>query len=184
MSLSDTAGIESTHRKIELDAQWGSLLVDLIRSLDDRGESTLGPIFGQRDQSGLFSIYDAHALALLGTSLENNDIICLSIPLVGSPGENHDNRRNRLLMKHLPRPFKGTFFGNAADADGVIEWNERLVLPSGEDIPPGTVPLEVGTTSYWTTWGHCAFHGGVARIPYGASSMTLLVRIKPLHSFI
>ncbi len=105
-------------------------------------------------------------------------IVVLEIPLPHVANPNSAIEENRAMLAGLPHPFHAEYFGSAADADGHVRWEKKIAVPTTGDsvveIHPFQIPLEVGTTDVWTTWGHLRYHGGVARVPYRSRSLFLL----------
>jgi hypothetical protein len=100
---------------------------------------------------------------------------------------------NAAALSDLPHPFTATVDqtqGNDSQ-DGWLEWTEPIDVEVSTGVlggslspvivvrtlPPGGVPLEIGTTTPSVTLAHLRLQRGVARWPYGHHLITLLKNI-------
>ena len=170
---------DAVHRLIEQDSNWASVAVEYATNLNAGffGESFQDIIYQQGYETRV-SVYDALGFGLIHTMICSKKIVVLEIPLPRVANPNSAVAENRAMLAELPHPFRAEYFGSAADADGHVRWEKKITVPTSEDsvveILPFQIPLEVGTTNVWTTWGHLRYHGGVARVPYRSRSLSLL----------
>lgn len=90
---------------------------------------------------------------------------------------------NKGLFKAQFKPEKG----RGATSDGSFHWTKPLVVENEKcqdiskskkvliKIPPGKVPLEVGSTDSFTTFQHLEENGGVARWAYNSKDIILFI---------
>lgn len=180
MSISESAGITATHRLLIDEPSWSSLLSVLAEEYDaDYCNSALLSAIHEANRDAYFTIYESHAVARVLSAISTKEVAVVLIPVTSSASFNADEAGNQLTLGNLPKGFEAVFEGRQADADGLFKWVDDLT-GAGVVVPgPGVVPLEVGTTSAWTTWEHITFHGGVARLPYNSSDVFLFVRVNP-----
>lgn len=116
-----------------------------------------------------------------------------------TPEADAERLANAKALNELPRPFiaEVDLAQNGADQDGVLRWVEpiQMELSTGTafyspdrkaapvvkviTVPPGSVPLEIGTTKASNTLFHCRLDRGVARWPYGHDRIRLFVNVGP-----
>jgi hypothetical protein len=105
-----------------------------------------------------------------------------------TPGLDRDVERNNRGLATLPKPFTAEFVGGkSTEGDGVFAWsqpisltrtmdNDGIVTTSQATVAPRSVPLEVGSVGTYNTLHRLKLgRQGVARWPYGASTITILV---------
>jgi hypothetical protein len=124
----------------------------------------------------------------------------------GTPHPDCDRNANQAGLDDLLGPFVARVDPdqNTSDfGDGLLKWNEPIQVEQSmgvchtdtasghsspvifvKTIPPGRVPLEIGTTTASTTLGHLLRLGGVARWPYGSDRITLFLRTKPAKALL
>lgn len=119
----------------------------------------------------------------------------------GGPGRDKDREGNASRLAELCAPFSADvdLEQNSAAEDGTLTWSapikcdrsagvsfidpcprtamRRLMMPA--PVAPKSVPLEIGSSSPSRTMWHLLEDGAVARWPYGADFLTLLVNFKP-----
>lgn len=173
MSLAESCSVSATHSKILSDCEWGSYLAESADEFSSADSDLLRAIH-QSARSDQLSVYDALGMSLVLKSISVDGVLVVKVPVRGQVSSNHRTEDNQQLLSTLPLDFSATFTGRQADADGVFEWKRPLRL-AGATIEAGFVPLEFGTTNAWTTWEHIAFHGGVARLPYGSEYLYLFI---------
>ncbi len=114
-------------------------------------------------------IADAYMFSLLWNLLQDDKITWIDIPVGATPSADHFVKENNAKLSKLPAPFSATFWRSSKDEDGVLLWGRRVA------------PLEVGTTSAFTTWHRLCFRSAsVARWPYGRDFIRLYTLRDPL----
>lgn len=110
-----------------------------------------------------------------------------------SEGPDRDAERaaNRAVLEaQLPASLRVSVWdADLTDDDGEIEWDEPILMrrstlaaPNAEMtaddvlVRPGCVPLEIGYTMPSKTLQHLTMEGGVARWPYGADYVQIIVK--------
>jgi hypothetical protein len=152
---------------------------------------------GQYRRGGLerWPLEQIAVFAHIHSALMSGDVTEVEISTRGIPGPDSDRAGNAAKVAHLPGPF--TAFvdqsQNHADSDGYLSWDEPIKMEKSlnvsftdgvhgkqpvmciVELPPGSVPLEIGTTKPSRTYLHMRMDGGVARWPYGHDRITLFV---------
>jgi hypothetical protein len=109
-----------------------------------------------------------------------------SIDLGRPPLRNHDVDGNQAIIDAAKPSLRVLFMpahGGSGDAgDGTVSWDGPIEMHTASDgmvtVGPGSMPLEVGTTSATTTFRHLVANGdSVARWPYGSTRLWLLLRV-------
>ena len=136
-------------------------------------------VFVQKWRGG-YDIYDAFCFSNLWARATNKEIVCIPLGRVPPPSRDSDLIHNDGVLSALDPPFEGEFRGGPGDNDGFISWNEPLDAGPeySRKIPPGRLPLEVGTTAAWNTWMHWYQEGGVARWPYRSEIIYLIIAVN------
>jgi hypothetical protein len=113
-----------------------------------------------------------------------------------SPGPDSDRAGNAARLTGLPWPFVAEVDPgqHQADNDGYLKWIEPIQAEAStgtpftraggrieprqitRTIPPGRVPLEIGTTRASVSLLHVIREKGLARWPYGHDRISLFVR--------
>ncbi len=115
------------------------------------------------------AIGDAYMFSILWTLLQNGKICWFNIPVGDAPSADHFVEENNEKLSKLPKPYSAVFWSSSKDEDGSFCWGKR------------SAPLEVGTTSAFTTWHRLCFRSAsVARWPYGRDFIRLLRLRDPL----
>jgi hypothetical protein len=135
--------------------------------------------------------------ATVYSELCSGDLAQVQISVGGAPGEDADRAGNQALLADLPWPFTADVCAhqNCADEDGMLHWSEPIMMevatgvglagadgetrPQTEirEIPPGSAPLEIGTTFASNTLMHLRGDRALARWPYGQDRIRLLVAV-------
>jgi hypothetical protein len=138
----------------------------------------------------LWCIGYAHA------SINGGAIGRIEITVPGGPGgpeRDREREANQAMLASLPHPFTAEvdLHQHGADCDGNLSWSEPVFIAQATPPPgyrekatpkyvcrdvvvrPGTVPLEVGSTTPSRTLMHLIESGGVARWPYGSATVHL-----------
>ena len=104
------------------------------------------------------------------------------IGVEGRPGRDADREGNAVKLADLPPPFRAAVNPdqNLADQDGFLSWSTPIEVEAGSvcvTVPPGRVPLEIGSTKPSRTLLHVAMDHGVARWPYASEDIHLFVNL-------
>jgi hypothetical protein len=147
-----------------------------------------------------WSIQEIAAFAHLHSALMAGNMFEVEISARGEPGPDSDREGNAAKIGQLPGPFVATVSRSQrnADQDGWLYWDEPIKMEKSVnvpytdgvhgtqpircvvDVPPGRVPLEIGTTKPSRTLLHCRMDGGVARWPYGHNRLILFMSAMQL----
>jgi hypothetical protein len=172
--------------------RWSREYLDAIGQLH-RG----GPSRWPRHQVAAFAMMHHYLMAGLAADVWIN---------VGStPYPDAEREANASALASLPVPFIAhvSRTQHHADQDGWLEWHSPITVnrsideayyPSAIDeptpirmrhvIPPGRVPLEVGSTLPSRTFMHTFMDSGVARWPYEATRIRLFVSSRFPHGIL
>jgi hypothetical protein len=126
-------------------------------------------VLGQSHRQEQFSLYDAFVLTSIERAVEAGVIRRIEYPLSGNARRNSLQTQNQAVLDQLPVNLCASFHGHPGDNDGAFVF-------SAGGTEALTLPLEVGTTDFATTWGHLNYEGGLSRWPYGQRRLTVLVR--------
>ena len=176
------SAMDAIHRQMASDSNWAVTAIEYVQLLDELfwGQPWQDVIY-QSNRDSQTTIYDAIGLGFIHAMLCEGKVGVLKMELPDTPHSNSSVMENKRLVETLPEPFCAQYFGNSADADGHLAWTDTLMFQSKDgnqdEVTPRQIPLEIGTTNVWTTWGHLTYHGGVARVPYGSSDIHVLVTI-------
>jgi hypothetical protein len=133
------------------------------------------------------NVYDAYVIAQVFGRTLLGEIGVAFIPIDRGPPRDSEGDAINEILGTLSRPYRARFWGGKRDADGSLGWDEPISFQTGPDwgdtvtVPPGGVPLEVGTMAASKTiallmpWDDRA---GVARWPYGANLITIFRVLK------
>lgn len=145
----------------------------------------MAEIFGQYDRQS--RITPAHYLAYsrILNWIYTGDLTIVTIPFGHEPLPDSEIEDNDAMLKDLPYGITGTFGGGLADSDGKVEWSVPLnlnmivdgVLYESNLLPDSYPPharLEVGYTTYMTSYWHLLQTGVLARWCYGSKSIRLI----------
>lgn len=162
------------------------------------------PIFVKAiaDYWGNFSGYtlkDAWVYTNIKHLLNNGYLLFLQIPTIRSPHRDKQVKENNEIIKALPHPISGEFFGGVGENDGYIEWREEILmnvmrlnekdelLGAKVKVQPKSIPLEVGYTTAGVTWWHLFRARCLARMPYGQNRIHIWINrfpYKPLSDLL
>ncbi len=134
--------------------------------------------------------YDAAAQIQVGLHLQAGWYVTATINLDRTPGRDRDQKNNQNKLDALIPPFSAWCEAGTGDQDGWLSWDREITIthkmdhdaPLVAEYPPSGVPLEIGHTEPETTIWHLQQDGGVARWPYGARRITLLLCTVKLSS--
>jgi hypothetical protein len=152
------------------------------------------PFRWPRHQVAAFALMHHYLMSGLAASVQIN--------VDGTPYPDAERDANASALADLPAPFTAHLSRTQhhADQDGWLEWHSPITAnrsigeacySSASDnpepilvrhvIPPGRVPLEVGSTLPSRTYLHTYADCGVARWPYDATRIRLFVSSKFPH---
>lgn len=154
-------------------------------------------VIGQQHWRSSWPLEQVACFATVYSELCSGDVAQVQISAGGTPGEDADRAGNQALLAGLLGPFTAEVdaYQNCEDADGVLSWSEPILMevatgvglvgPDGatrpeivvREIPPGSAPLEIGTTFASNTLMHLRRERKVARWPYGHDRIRLLVAV-------
>ncbi len=182
MGVYESAVTEKIKECVEQDFQWMLLLSTTQQDLlmeDVYPKSYQNALF-QLHRKNLISLNDAYCFAQMNTLIYTGKIAVSTIFVDKTP-EGNSSPINAYVLENLQSPFFGFFDGSPTGAgggsDGNLGWklpiNGAMVDRNNQKecgwsiLPPGEVPVEVGTVSsekmlYYMTGM------GVARWPYGS----------------
>lgn len=100
----------------------------------------------------------------LHTLLSTGDAELIYIEVGKEPPKDAAVETINTHLNQLPKPWRGEFWGELADFDGVIY---------AEDRPKERIRLEVGRSNIYTLWNHLYQSGSFARWPYGSKGIYL-----------
>lgn len=132
---------------------------------------------------------DVFSFVQVVTMIRSGQAVITEIEVGEEPKGDRFVAQNDSALARLPFPFSGRFWGGNADQDGFVRWSETLDVRYQVDgrelevaLPPGQVPLEVGYTNGVTTLLHVKGSFGVARWPYGSTTIKLIRLLKDVHT--
>jgi hypothetical protein len=160
-------------------------LHEIVLGLNDRNvpPTALDDVVSQPWRHSRRDWYDAAALIEVGLHLQAGWCVVTVVPINATPGRDRDEQSNQAKLDELPQPFSARCESGKGDDDGWLAWDApisiRHVMDNGAPLlvrfPPSGIPLEIGHTEPETTIWHMRREGGVARWPYGAERITLLL---------
>jgi hypothetical protein len=172
--------------KMSSNPDFVSGLYASLSRLNDAGEpsATLDDVISQPWGQTRRDWYDAAAQIEVGLHLQAGWCVVTAINIDNLPGRDRDQKGNQRKLDALPAPFSAWCETGSEDQDGWLSWDEEITVAHRMDgdaqlvvqYPPSSVPLEIGHTEPETTIWHLRRDGGVARWPYGARYITLLLR--------
>ena len=170
------------------DARWGQ---DFIDAIGQHGRLPAGR--WPMEQVAAFT--KVHALIYSG------EVAQVAVGTSGEASPDAEREENAATLATLPRPFTAAVNMQqrlSPRGDGLVRWDEPIWVetftglinrcPDGSTapyllrflIPPGTAPLEIGSSLPSKTWEHLvAGRGAVARWPYGYSAFRLFINLGP-----
>lgn len=135
-------------------------------------------------------IADKFIALKLSRALSVGEVATLAVDVGEGPKADREVEANDTTLKSLPHPFAGTFApGDSVgliDTDGAVSWSEPIKFHCGGKsvmVPPMSLPLEVGyMPSVKTDYAILgSLMPGLARWPYGSSSVFLHVNMKTVR---
>lgn len=138
---------------------------------------------------GMPDLIDAACFADVHAMIHSGLVGITKIDVGQIPRGDSDITKNNMILRDLPSPFVGEFWGGSTDEDGKIIssediWADFVRHTEKKDyniaikIKRGIWPLEVGTQSAEKTYMSLCSCAGIARWPYGSTSIYLLSAIK------
>jgi hypothetical protein len=187
--LKDREGINalSVYTRRFQEGSWDQHYLDVVGQYDRREE-------------GWDSLAQVTAFMLVHHLLMNGNVAEAEVGTRGKrPQSDACREGNASALARVPRPFAAEVDMEqyCGPQDGVLSWTTPIEVAAstgvpyiapGERpspvqvkklIPPGSVPLEIGTTNASSTLWHLRHDGGVARWPYGHDTIRLWVVVRP-----
>lgn len=157
---------------------------------------SLGDAIHQSDL-GTWPLEQVACFATVWSDVCSGDVAQVQISALGSPGADADREGNARQLADLPEPFRAVVDSaqNCDDQDGFLEWDRpiQVEVSTGEpvtaddgsisprvvirELPPGSAPLEIGSTKASVTLMHLRSERCVARWPYGHDRIRLTVAV-------
>jgi hypothetical protein len=146
----------------------------------------------QYDWHHKVDIYDIYVLQQVTTEINSAHATgrVFQIPVASTPLADRDHEGNNRLLRTLPSPFTGKFWGGTQDEDGLVRWNrpihvslQRHGSPGWALIEPGSVQLEVGYNSSAKFYRALMSTNGVARWPYGQPYITVFLNSSIVQTY-
>jgi hypothetical protein len=133
------------------------------------------------------------AFAAVHGMIHTGAVAMVPVATRGTPRPDKDREANAGALSSLPHPFTAAvdMDQRTAECDGMVYWSEPIEVSVATEIieddrplslhymlPPGSAPLEIGSSQPSRTWLHLVLDGGaVARWPYGHSCFRLLINL-------
>lgn len=146
-----------------------------------------------------------YAFMMVHAMLMDGEVGQVQISTHGGPAADREREQNQRSISDLLGPFVATVDPDQKTSgygDGWLEWDEPIqveqsvgvpfIEPSGHTepvikvrtLPPGSVPLEIGTTHASKTLEHLTRFKGLARWSYGSDRIRLFMRTRPRRSLL
>lgn len=162
---------------------WGARLsTTVVKLTDGYYDKTLQDVIFQHHWRTKITLDVAYAFTIIHEAIFNGDVVFVRIPVGTVPSSDSSTERNNGALQKISAPFKARFSGGPGDQDGSLSWSAPIDAVSAATpkldtvvVPPGSAPLEVGTTKASRTWLHLAQERCLARWPYGLDRIVLLV---------
>jgi hypothetical protein len=126
----------------------------------------------------------------------------VEVSVGAGPGPDADRTGNATKLRGTHGLFRAELDmeQNGADCDGWFSWKTAIQankssglglvtdcgtapVNMGVEIPPGGVPLEVGSSKASRTYLHLHMEGGVARWPYDSDRIGLLMNVEHMQAW-
>ena len=191
------AHIESLLAK---DPQWSEFLTQVQRRMNGGAFSDVDDVVQYAAiVRKPYTYADAYVMANIHGALYEHKIARLTItmPLTAPPDKNLEAVAE--VFQGKMAPFVLEMWGGYGDQDGILSWDRpvRAYLPGYEPteasgsyqqsqqvqqirLPPGHIPLEVGSTLASRSWFHLLQDGGLARWPYESNEIHVYVVLQNL----
>jgi hypothetical protein len=191
MPLMVDSAIEDVVNERMQDAAWAQTLAGYLRNLNAGlwSESYVALVVQKWERQRRLSIYDAYAFSALHTWMNTGEIARVTIDIGVTPSQDNQVAFNNGVLSELDAPFRATFWGGTQGEDGSFAWTDDVIgqtVVTTDDgvqrynvvIPPRDLPLEVGYTNGAKSLMQVNRHGGLARWPYGSTSITAMVPVQ------
>jgi hypothetical protein len=164
------------------DEQWLLLLTKTALQLNngEYPQPYLDALF--QKWRGAYTIYDALPFLMAHSKIRNGEVAIYQVPIGSTPKRDSDIEGNTEILKTLPFPFEGRFWGGNQDEDGFIITSSPVnatVLDNETKeqlwciVPPGRTPLEVGYMNAYKLPLYFVAQNGLARWPYYQDRITV-----------
>lgn len=141
----------------------------------------MSAIFGQYWRDELIKPAQIYQYAKINYWMQIGKLTIVTIPLGHCPSADSEIEEMNAKLKDLPFGVSAKFFGGLGDADGYVDWSVPLnlnLITDNEEykhiLNPGRAPLEVGYTSYTTSYWHLFQNGVLARWPYDHKNVYII----------
>jgi len=151
-----------------------------------------------RDRWDQWPLHQVDAFACVNALVHTGAYGRVQISVGGKPRADKEREANAAMLADIHPSFIAELDmdQHCGDSDGRLYWCDEITVecstgtsyydPTGHPgsvmtsrrIPPGSVPLEVGSTLPSRTVVHMAMDGGVARWPYGSELITLFLNLQ------
>lgn len=121
-------------------------------------------------------LWQTGAFLEVHTAIISEMVEIVDIGVIGTPFGDRRKKKNNDRLSKLGYPFFGEFEGGRGECDGVVTWEEPIMIGGREYGENLYAPLEVGDTLATTTLWHLMTEGLLARWPYGSDSIYILGR--------
>ncbi len=173
---------------IRRDPKWGSVIAEyLVKLTDGYYSQEFQDVLFQNDRRNPITWETAFAFGMIHSAIFDGDVAMVRVAVGSEPHADRLAEKNNDALAYISSPFGAIFHGGHGDSDGTLSWSERIraTVTIGKDdlsqeasedtFESGSAPLEVGTTAMSRTWLHLARERCLARWPYGAERITLLL---------
>jgi len=129
-------------------------------------------------------VYAAYCFAHFHSWVSIGKVLMAAVDIGCEPKEDSDISGNHAMLQSLPKPFSAAFWGGHDDCDGYVKWSEPIEFGQIDctgreivvEIPPKSIPLEVGWTRPDSSIYHILREKGLARWAYSSKRIYLFVR--------
>lgn len=151
-----------------------------------------------RDRWDQWPLHQVDAFACVNALIHTGAYGMVLVSVGATPCADKEREANAAALANIHPSFVAELDmdQHCGDSDGWLYWHDEITVecstgtsyysPTGHPgsvmtkrrIPPGSVPLEVGSTLPSRTAIHLAMDGGVARWPYGSELITLFLNLQ------
>jgi len=143
-------------------------------------------IYGQYSRSNFITPPHLITYAAIFSWAVMGKMVMVEIPVGYEPSGDSEEEENNNKLQNLPQGVCAEFLSGCGDNDGRFKWSVPLnmnIVVDGKVVASRRVnlakykrsaPLEVGYTTFHTTFHHLLEEGFLARWPYGSKSIYLI----------